>query len=77
VCQNAVSLYLRGREVRRNRGDVLPACWGWALTFDVVFGVFAAAMAVIAGLCVRWAVSYNRETRRLKEEPRDGGGSGR
>ena len=44
------------------------------MTFDVVFGVFAAAMVVIAALCFRWAVGFNREARRSREEARDGGG---
>jgi hypothetical protein len=45
------------------------------LTFDVVFGVFAAAMAVIAVLAVRWAVGRDREARRLKDQALDDGRS--
>jgi hypothetical protein len=33
------------------------------LTFDVVFGVFAAAMIAIAVLAVRWAVGRDRIAR--------------
>lgn len=68
MCQNPISLYSRGREVRRNQGDLLPAYGGWALTFDVVFGVFAAAMVAIAVLSIRWAVGRDREARRLKDQ---------
>jgi len=43
------------------------------LTFDVVFGVFAAAMVVIAVLAARWAIGVGRQARRLNDEPREGG----
>jgi hypothetical protein len=43
------------------------------LTFDVVFGVFAAAMAVIAVLAIRWAVGRDRQARRLRDQALDDG----
>jgi hypothetical protein len=46
------------------------------LTFDVVFGVFAAAMAVIAVLAIRWAVGRDREARRMKGQTLDDEQSG-
>jgi MFS superfamily sulfate permease-like transporter len=45
------------------------------LTFDVVFGVFAAAMVAIAFLAVRWAVGRDRDEKRLREQAGDVGGS--
>ena len=44
-----------------------------ALTFDVAFGIFAAAMVAIAVLVGRWAVGLNREARRHREQTGDGG----
>jgi len=43
------------------------------LTFDVAFGIFAAAMVAIAVLVGRWAVGLNREARRHREQTGDGG----
>ena len=45
------------------------------MTFDVVFGVFAAAMVAIAVLSIRWAVGRDREARRLKEQSAGAGGA--
>jgi hypothetical protein len=44
------------------------------LTFDVVFGVFAAAMITIAVLAVRWAVGRDRIARE-SATARDSGAS--
>jgi hypothetical protein len=46
-----------------------------ALTFDVVFGVFAAAMAVIAVLAIRWAVGRDREEKRMRNQALEDGRS--
>jgi hypothetical protein len=45
------------------------------LTFDVVFGVFAAAMAVIAALAIRWAVGRDREEKRMRNRALEDGRS--
>jgi hypothetical protein len=43
------------------------------LTFDVVFGFFAAAMVAIGFLAVKWAVGRDRQARRAREQAGDGG----
>jgi hypothetical protein len=37
------------------------------VAFDVVFGVFAAAMVAIALFAIKWAVGRDRASRREKE----------
>lgn len=46
------------------------------MTFDVVFGVFAAAMLVIAVLIVRWALREGRRAKRLFDAERRVGPDG-
>jgi hypothetical protein len=66
---------MRRREIARSQCEFTPVDVEVGLTFDVVFGVFAAAMAVIAVLAIRWAVGRDREEKRMRGQALDEGRS--